>query len=86
MVLKYYSGESESYIYEEYLSTSLKVSDITLKWIDGYLLKYQSISKSPDPSMYVDSVYLYIDDKINELKHVFCKVTSYYSYQIKEAE
>lgn len=36
--------------------------------------------------MYVDSVYLYIDDKINELKHVFCKVTSYYSYQIKEAE
>lgn len=28
MVLKYYSGESESYIYEEYSSTSLKVSDI----------------------------------------------------------
>lgn len=64
-MLKYYFDKGESHPHEKYLSTSLKVSDITLKWIDGYLLKYQSISKSPDPSMYVDSVYLYIDDKIN---------------------
>ena len=45
--------KGESHPHEEYLSTSLKVFDIPLKWIDGYLLKYQSISKSPDPFIYM---------------------------------